>query len=54
MVGKDTREQQLAYGDTFDQILAEGATEASQKYYTFAGWYTDKTGGSKYPGSGNT
>ncbi|POO87288.1 InlB B-repeat-containing protein [Clostridium sp. 3-3] len=54
LVGKDTREQQLAYGDTFDQILAEGATEASQKYYTFAGWYTDKTGGSKYPGSGNT
>ena len=52
--GKDTREQQLAYGDSFDQILTEGGTEASQKYYTFAGWYTDKTGGSKYPGSGNT
>jgi uncharacterized repeat protein (TIGR02543 family) len=52
--GKDTREQQLAYGDSFDQILAEGAAEASHKYYTFAGWYTDKTGGSKYPGSGNT
>ena len=52
--GKDTREHQLAYGDSFDQILTEGGTEASQKYYTFAGWYTDKTGGSKYPGSGNT
>jgi len=53
IAGKDTREQQLTYGDSFDQILSEGAVEASQKYYTFAGWYTDKTGGSKYSGSGN-
>ena len=54
LAGKNTREKQLAYGDSFDQILTEGAAEASQKYYTFTGWYTDKTGGSKYPGSGNT
>ena len=53
MAGKDTREQQLVYGDSIDQILLDGKNEVSQSGYTFVGWYTDKTGGSKYAGSGN-
>ena len=44
----------LEYGQLLDQALAEGTAEASQKYYTFAGWYTAPIGGSKYAESGDT
>ncbi|WP_207654506.1 InlB B-repeat-containing protein, partial [Lacrimispora amygdalina] len=40
-------------GDSLDQTLADGKAGASRKYYTFDGWYTDPTGGSKYPENGN-
>ena len=52
--GKATEKQMLAYGESIDQILVNGTAEANRKYYTFDGWYTDPTGGSKYTVSGNT
>jgi uncharacterized repeat protein (TIGR02543 family) len=51
--GNAVKKQAVAYGSSFDQILAESASEAGRKYYTFEGWYTAPTGGSKYSGSGN-
>lgn len=44
----------LTYGQSFDQVLTDGAAEANRKYYSFDGWYTAPTGGSKYSGIGNT
>ena len=43
----------LAYGESIDQVLADGAAEVGRKYYTFDGWYTDPAGGNKYAMSGN-
>lgn len=54
LAGDATKDQVLTYGEPIDQVLADGADEVSRKYYTFAGWYTDPTGGSIYTVSGNT
>ena len=40
-------------GDSLDQILADEKSKVSRKYYTFDGWYTAATGGTKLPESGN-
>ncbi|NNJ33110.1 InlB B-repeat-containing protein [Lacrimispora defluvii] len=48
-----TVEMEVTVGESFDQILANGKDHASRKYYTFDGWYTEPSGGSKYPESGN-
>jgi uncharacterized repeat protein (TIGR02543 family) len=55
MIGGDfSTSQVVTYGQSFDQILADGAAEATRKFYTFDGWYTASVGGSKYKDSGNT
>lgn len=48
-----TVEMEVTVGDLFDQILANGKDHASRRYYTFDGWYTEPSGGNKYPESGN-
>ncbi len=53
LAGDETKEKLINYGESFDQSLADGKNEAVRKYYTFAGWYTTPSGGSKYPESGN-
>ena len=54
LAGDTTKNQVLAYGESIDQVLTDGAAEVSRKYYTFEGWYSAPTGGSKYAESGNT
>jgi uncharacterized repeat protein (TIGR02543 family) len=40
-------------GDSLDQLLTDEKSNVSRKYYTFDGWYTAATGGTKLPESGN-
>ena len=40
LAGDAIKNQVLAYGESIDQALADGAAEVSRKYYTFGGWYT--------------
>ncbi|WP_313076843.1 InlB B-repeat-containing protein [Lacrimispora sp.] len=54
IAGDETKSQTISFGESMDQVLEDGAAKASRKYYTFDGWYTMPTGGSKYTGSGNT
>ncbi|MFT4104993.1 MAG: InlB B-repeat-containing protein [Lacrimispora sp.] len=55
MIGENPiANQAVAYGESFDQVLTDGAEKASRKFYTFGGWYTASIGGSKYSDSGNT
>ena len=51
--GEAAKTLEFAQGESFDQALADGAAEANRKHYTFAGWYTEPTGGSRYGESGN-
>lgn len=51
--GQTAERKLLNAGDSFDQILTDSKNIAIRKYYTFAGWYTAPSGGSKYPESGN-
>ncbi|MDR2022091.1 MAG: InlB B-repeat-containing protein [Hungatella sp.] len=44
--GNSTKVHQIAYGASFDQ-------SAILKYYTFDGWYSSPTGGTKYNDTGN-
>ncbi|MDW2797977.1 InlB B-repeat-containing protein, partial [Clostridium boliviensis] len=53
LAGEESKNQSVSFGASLDQALVDGEASASRKYYTFDGWYTDKTGGSKYPESGN-
>ncbi|MBE5990650.1 MAG: hypothetical protein E7250_23365, partial [Paenibacillaceae bacterium] len=50
---QSTIEKTIAPGESLDQILSDEKNTALRKFYTFDGWYTDQTGGSKYPDSGN-
>ncbi len=54
IAGDETKSQMISFGESMDQVLEDGVANASRKYYTFGGWYTMPTGGSKYTGSGNT
>ena len=54
IAGDETKSQMISFGESLDQALEDGAAKASRKYYTFDGWYSMPTGGSKYTGSGNT
>ncbi|MEY8354710.1 InlB B-repeat-containing protein [Lachnospiraceae bacterium 54-53] len=47
------KEQEFDYNESFDQALTDGKDYANRKFYTFDGWYTAPSGGSKYPESGN-
>ncbi len=49
--GAATRTQEFSYGESIDQALADGASVASRKYFTFDGWYTEADGGNKYTGT---
>ena len=51
--GAATKEQDFDYQESFDQVLADGKEAAARKYYTFDGWYTAPSGGSKYANTGN-
>lgn len=51
--GSFSTNQVYTYGESFDQVLSDGAAEVTRKYYTFDGWYTAPIGGSQYADSGN-
>ena len=51
--GDNEKVEPVAYGTSFDQILKDGRDHVNYEYYTFAGWYTSPTGGSKYDYTGN-
>ena len=53
LAGEETKVQEFDYGESFDQALTNGKENAVRRFYTFAGWYTAPSGGSKYPESGN-
>ncbi|WP_207654515.1 InlB B-repeat-containing protein, partial [Lacrimispora amygdalina] len=53
LAGEESKSQNVNFGDSFDQVLADGKVSAARKYYTFSGWYTEASGGSKYSESGN-
>ena len=50
---EETKDQVFDYGDSFDHVLINGKADAARRFYTFTGWYTAPSGGSKYPESGN-
>ncbi|WAJ23554.1 InlB B-repeat-containing protein [Lacrimispora xylanolytica] len=51
--GKTNITMDVTAGESLDQDLTDGKNNAIRKYYTFTGWYTAPTEGSKYPESGN-
>jgi uncharacterized repeat protein (TIGR02543 family) len=51
--GKTNITMDVTTGESLDQDLTDGKSNAVRKYYTFTGWYTAPTEGSKYPESGN-
>ena len=53
LAGEETKDQVFDYGESFDHVLINGKADAARRYYTFTGWYTAPSGGSKYPESGN-
>ena len=53
LAGEETKDQVFDYGESFDPALINGKADAARKFYTFTGWYTAPSGGSKYPESGN-
>ena len=53
LAGEESKSQNINFDDSLDQVLVDGKTDAARKYYTFNGWYTDQTGGSKYSEIGN-
>ncbi len=53
LAGEETKDQVFDYGESFDHVLINGKADAARRFYTFTGWYTAPSGGSKYPESGN-
>ncbi|MFR3730021.1 InlB B-repeat-containing protein [Lacrimispora sp.] len=51
--GKETKVQTFDFGNSVDQALTDGKKEAARRFYTFTGWFTSTSEGSKYPESGN-
>jgi uncharacterized repeat protein (TIGR02543 family) len=52
-IGNTSITMEATAGESLDQALTDGKNNAIRKYYTFTGWYTDPSGGSKYSESGN-